>query len=44
MIGAGSWGSAVARIAAAHGQASLWARDPELAATIDREQIGRAHV
>ena len=37
MIGAGSWGSAVARIAAAHGQASLWARDPELAATIDRE-------
>jgi glycerol-3-phosphate dehydrogenase (NAD(P)+) len=36
VIGAGSWGTAVAAIVADHADATLWARDPELAARIDR--------
>lgn len=37
VIGAGSWGTAVAAIAAANAPTWLWARRPELAAAIDRE-------
>ena len=37
VIGAGSWGTAVAAIVADHAEATLWARDPELAARIDRD-------
>ncbi len=35
VIGAGSWGTAVAAIVAEHADVTLWARDPDLAATID---------
>jgi glycerol-3-phosphate dehydrogenase (NAD(P)+) len=35
VIGAGSWGTAVAAIVADHADATLWARDPALAAQID---------
>jgi glycerol-3-phosphate dehydrogenase (NAD(P)+) len=35
VIGAGTWGTAVAAIVADHAEATLWARDPELAARID---------
>jgi glycerol-3-phosphate dehydrogenase (NAD(P)+) len=37
VVGAGSWGTSVAAIASTHADAWLWARNPELAATIDRE-------
>ncbi len=37
VVGAGSWGTAVAAIVADHADATLWARDPALAAQIDRE-------
>jgi glycerol-3-phosphate dehydrogenase (NAD(P)+) len=37
VIGAGSWGTAVAAIVADHADVTLWARDPELAAQIDRD-------
>jgi glycerol-3-phosphate dehydrogenase (NAD(P)+) len=34
VVGAGSWGTAVAAIVAEHADVRLWARDPELAASI----------
>src|SRR5688500_15253871 len=37
VIGAGSWGTAVAAIAAANAPTWLWARKPELAQQIDRD-------
>lgn len=37
VVGAGSWGTAVAGIAAEHADTTLWARDPELAAAIGRD-------
>ena len=37
VIGAGSWGTAFAALIADHGDVTLWARDPELAARIDRD-------
>ena len=37
VIGAGSWGTTVAALAAGNAPTVLWARDPELAATMDRE-------
>ena len=37
VVGAGSWGTAVAAIMAEHADVWLWARDPELAAGIDRD-------
>jgi glycerol-3-phosphate dehydrogenase (NAD(P)+) len=37
VIGAGSWGTAVAAIAAANAPTWLWARRPELAVQIDRD-------
>lgn len=44
VIGAGSWGTAVAGIAAAHTDATLWARDPALAAAIDRDGRNDAYL
>ncbi len=35
VVGAGSWGTAVARIVAGHADVALWARRPELAAAIN---------
>jgi len=37
VIGAGSWGTAVAAIVAENAEVTLWARDPQLAAAIDSE-------
>lgn len=37
VIGAGSWGTAVGAIAAVNAEATLWARDPAVAARIDAE-------
>jgi glycerol-3-phosphate dehydrogenase (NAD(P)+) len=37
VIGAGSWGTAVGAIAAVNADATLWARDPAVAARIDTE-------
>jgi glycerol-3-phosphate dehydrogenase (NAD(P)+) len=37
VVGAGSWGTAVAAIVAEHANVRLWARDPELAARIDAD-------
>jgi glycerol-3-phosphate dehydrogenase (NAD(P)+) len=37
VIGAGSWGTTVASLVAARQPTTLWARRPELAATIARE-------
>ena len=37
VIGAGSWGTAVGAIAAVNADATLWARDPAVAARIDGE-------
>lgn len=37
VIGAGSWGTAVAAIVAEHADVTLWARDPDLASKIDSE-------
>ena len=36
VIGAGSWGTAVAAIVAEHADVTLWARDPDLATIIDK--------
>lgn len=38
VIGAGSWGTAVAAIASRHADVSLWARSPELATRIEAER------
>jgi glycerol-3-phosphate dehydrogenase (NAD(P)+) len=37
VVGAGSWGTTVAHLAAHNAPTTLWARDPELAAGIDRD-------
>ena len=37
VIGAGSWGTAVGAIAAVNADAVLWARDPAVAAAVERE-------
>jgi glycerol-3-phosphate dehydrogenase (NAD(P)+) len=34
VIGAGSWGTALARLAAAHAEVRLWAREPEVVAAV----------
>lgn len=39
VVGAGSWGTSVAAIASTHADAWLWARNPQLAGTIDREHV-----
>ncbi len=38
VIGAGSWGTAVAGIASLHADVSLWVREPELAVRIEAER------
>lgn len=37
VVGAGSWGTAVAALVAEHAEVRLWARDPELAASINSD-------
>ena len=44
VIGAGSWGTAVAAITARNAPTWLWARSPELAAQIDREHRNGAYL
>jgi glycerol-3-phosphate dehydrogenase (NAD(P)+) len=44
VIGAGSWGTAVAAIAARNAPTVLWARKPELAEQIDREHRNGAYL
>ncbi len=44
VIGAGSWGTAVAAIAAVNGDAVLWARDPEVASRIERDRANRDYL
>ena len=44
VIGAGSWGTAVAMIAAGNAPTVLWARRSELAAQIDREHENRTYL
>jgi glycerol-3-phosphate dehydrogenase (NAD(P)+) len=44
VIGAGSWGTAVAVLTARNASTWLWARRPELAAEIDRDHRNRAYL
>ena len=44
VIGAGSWGTAVAAIAAANAPTTLWARKAELAVQIDRDHRNPAYL
>src|SRR4051812_30665253 len=44
VIGAGSWGTAVAAIAAGNAPTTLWARRAELAVQIDREHVNGAYL
>ena len=44
VIGAGSWGTAVAAIASRNVTATLWARRPELADAIAREHVNRDYL
>jgi glycerol-3-phosphate dehydrogenase (NAD(P)+) len=37
VVGAGSWGTAVAALVAANADVTLWARDPELAGHVERD-------
>ena len=44
VVGAGSWGTTVAHIAAHNAPTTLWARRPELAAQIDQEHRNGAYL
>src|SRR6476661_5224357 len=44
VIGAGSWGTAVAALAARNAPTVLWARRPELAQTIDKTHVNRDYL
>ncbi len=44
VIGAGSWGSALAQVAASHGDVSLWARSPELAEQINALRVNEKYL
>jgi len=44
VIGAGSWGTAVASIACANADAVLWSRRPELADTINADHVNDAYL
>lgn len=45
VLGAGGWGTAVARLLANHGHETvLWARDPDRAAVIDRERCNSKYL
>ncbi len=44
IIGAGSWGSALAQVASYHGDVSLWARNPTLAAQINANHVNGTYL
>jgi len=44
VIGAGSWGTAVARLAARHAEVRLWARRPDAAAEMEYERENRKYL
>lgn len=44
VVGAGSWGTTVAAMAARRVQTTLWARNPELAARINRSRVNDAYL
>lgn len=44
VIGAGSWGTAVATLACSHSDTVLWARRPELAASIAERHVNDAYL
>ncbi|MEE8592920.1 MAG: NAD(P)H-dependent glycerol-3-phosphate dehydrogenase [Candidatus Bipolaricaulota bacterium] len=45
VLGAGGWGTAIARLLANHGhEAVLWARDPDRAAVIDQERCNSKYL
>ena len=44
ILGAGSWGTAVAGLVAEHGPVALWARDPDLAVRLDRDHENPAYL
>ena len=44
VIGAGSWGTTVASIAARHGPTVLWARRPEVAEAVNAEHVNPAYL
>ncbi|HUS60810.1 MAG TPA: NAD(P)H-dependent glycerol-3-phosphate dehydrogenase [Acidimicrobiales bacterium] len=44
VIGAGSWGTAVAAIACGHADTMLWARRPDVSAAIERDHVNGAYL
>jgi glycerol-3-phosphate dehydrogenase (NAD(P)+) len=44
VLGAGSWGTTVAHLAAHNTPTLLWARDPQLAEEIDRDHVNRRYL
>ena len=44
VVGAGSWGTTVASLAARNAQTTLWARRPELAKEIDAQHVNRTYL
>lgn len=44
VVGAGSWGTTVAHLAAANASTVLWARSPEVAAEIDRDHTNSRYL
>lgn len=44
VVGAGSWGTSVAALAATNTSTVLWARNPELAATMARERVNSEYL
>jgi glycerol-3-phosphate dehydrogenase (NAD(P)+) len=39
VLGAGAWGTALAQVASRGGEVTLWAREPEVAETINRDRV-----
>ncbi|MGB3706190.1 MAG: NAD(P)H-dependent glycerol-3-phosphate dehydrogenase [Castellaniella sp.] len=44
VLGAGSWGTALAALASARSDALIWARDPEQARAIDQQHLNPRHL
>ncbi len=44
VVGAGSWGTTIAHTLAGNAGVTLWARDPGLAAELDRERTNQRHL
>ena len=42
VLGAGAWGTALAQVASRGGEVTLWAREPEVADTINRDRVNAA--